>query len=378
MESESDLRRLEEINKDKEEDEKKTQELKEAFARIANTKNREELSSPKLNYKSKVQYNRINQVLLNSENRGSWEYDVKQFVGSCDGETQSKLVCGNYIDIRIMRRNMKNNEHAQMLKEDWKFIATLLAFDSLKEKDSLSLEECLEVATRRRSNGSRYNLDGDDGRRLLNYEPGKKEKSQIEDKPQKQKRKRGVISQSKTIEALSKAVEENIQLKVKGRNMRTTTADNVKRQKISYSTIWRNHCQSSDYIVMEVLEMDSTLKFYRLKKTPTDLLKARLMGMLTVSKDEAREQILKRRSKDSQVKKPVTEEKLKDEMRKKKTKMARSTCWKQCMFCFVYAEVETVILESSARAHYRLYHEGKNTAGEEPLAFPIVQILEKD
>ena len=102
------------------------------------------------------------------------------------------------------------------------------------------------------------------------------------------------------------------------------------------------------------------------------------MGMLTVSKDEAREQILKRRSKDSQVKKPVTEEKLKDEMRKKKTKMARSTCWKQCMFCFVYAEVETVILESSARAHYRLYHEDKNTAGEEPLAFPIVQILEKD
>lgn len=93
MESESDLRRLEEINKDKEEDEKKTQELKEAFARIANTKNREELSSPKLKYKSKVQYNRINQVLLNSENRGSWEYDVKQFVGSCDGETQSKLVC---------------------------------------------------------------------------------------------------------------------------------------------------------------------------------------------------------------------------------------------------------------------------------------------
>ena len=40
MESESDLRRLEDINKDKEEDEKKTQELKEAFARIANTKNR--------------------------------------------------------------------------------------------------------------------------------------------------------------------------------------------------------------------------------------------------------------------------------------------------------------------------------------------------
>ena len=53
MESESDLRRLEEINKDKEEDEKKTQELKEAFARIAKTKNREELSSPKLKYKVK-------------------------------------------------------------------------------------------------------------------------------------------------------------------------------------------------------------------------------------------------------------------------------------------------------------------------------------
>ena len=141
MESESDFRRQDDIS----EDIRKAKDMREAFARIANTKNREKLSSPKLKYKSKVQYIKINHVLNNTEIRGNWEYDLKMFIDSCDGETQSKLVCGNYIDIRNLRRNMMYNEHAQMLQEDWKFIATLLTFDSLKEKNNLTLEECLEI-----------------------------------------------------------------------------------------------------------------------------------------------------------------------------------------------------------------------------------------
>ena len=303
---------------------------------------------------------------------------MKMFIDSCDGETQSKLVCGNYIDIRNLRRNMMCNEHAQMLQEDWKFIATLLTFDSLKEKNNLTLEECLEIATRKRSSKGKYNLSGEDAKRLLNHEPGSKERLQVEEKPQKQKRQRGVISKSKTVEALSRAVEDKIQLKVKGRNMKTTTAENVRRQKISYSTIWRKHMKNTDYVVTEKVEMDQTLKFYIFKKTPTDLLRTRLEEMLKVSKEEAEEQILEKRNKDTQVKKPMTEEELKEKMRQKKGKMTRSTCWKQCMFCFVYAGVETVILESSSSAHYRLYHKDQNTRGEEPQAFPTVQILEKD
>ena len=100
------------------EDIRTAQDLREAFARIANTEDREELSSPKVKYNSKQQYTKINQVLNNTEIRGNWEYDLKMFIDSCDGETQSKLVCGNYIDIRNLRRNMMYNEHAQMLQED--------------------------------------------------------------------------------------------------------------------------------------------------------------------------------------------------------------------------------------------------------------------
>ena len=88
------------------EDIRTAQDLREAFARIANTENREELSSPKVKYNSKQQYIKINQVLNNAEIRGNWEYDLKKFVDSCDRDTQSKLVCGNYIDIRTLKRNM--------------------------------------------------------------------------------------------------------------------------------------------------------------------------------------------------------------------------------------------------------------------------------
>ena len=360
------------------EDKRTAQDLREAFARIANTENREELSSPKVKYNSKQQYIKINQVLNNAEIRGNWEYDLKKFVDSCDRETQSKLVCGNYIDIRTLKRNMNNSDHVLMLQEDWKFIATLLAFDSLKEKDILSLEECLEIATRRRCKKSPYNLNGEDAKRLLNHEPGSKEKLQVIEKPQRQKRKKGVIAQSKTVEALSRAVEENTKLKVRGRNMKTTTPANVRRKKLNYNRIWTNHIENTDYVMTGEVDIDEKLGFYRFEKTPTDLLRNRMDDLLIVTKEEAKRQIKERRDKETNVKKSVTEEELVEEMRKKKNTMARSTAWKKCHLCLHFAEVDTVILGSSSRAHYRGYHENQNTAHFEPLAFSVVQILEKD
>ena len=100
--------------------------------------------------------------------------------------------------------------------------------------------------------------------------------------------------------------------------------------------------------------------------------------LLIVSKEEAKRQIKEKRDKETNVKKSMTEEELMEEMRKKKNTMERSTTWKKCHFCLHFAEIDTVILGSSSRAHYRGYHEEKNTAHFEPLAFPVVQILEKD
>ena len=117
------------------EDNRMSENLKKALASFAKNENREKLdeNSAKLKYTAIQQYHKVNQLLLNSQIRGHWEWDLKRFIDKCDRKTQEKLACGNYLDIKTLKINMRKSEHVHYLNEDWKYIATLLTVESLKE-----------------------------------------------------------------------------------------------------------------------------------------------------------------------------------------------------------------------------------------------------
>ena len=349
---------------EREEDNRIIENLRMTLAKIHTIPSREKMSKDRVKFRAQDQYNRINQLLMNAEQRGNWEYDIKRFVSSCDKRTQEKL-SGNYLDIRVMKANMRRSEHVHLLKEDWQYIAILLAIDSLRNSECLTLEECLDLVTRDRGDSGKYNWTENDSKRLMIGEV------KI-DKAKPQKRKRGNKSQTRTVKALSETLEENIELKVKGRNMRTTTLSNVKRLKISCNTIWRKHIQSKLTRTVAV-EIDPQIGLFKFTKIPTEALKNKMKDMLQIDKDEARRQIKEKRSRDKDRQKELSDEELKH----KRMVMKRSTCWKKCMYC-QYLDIDTIILESSSRAHYRLYHQKMNSGGMEPLALPVVQILEKE
>ena len=347
--------------------------LRKAVANFAKDENREKFdeASAKLKYNSSEQYKRINQLLTNSQIRGHWEWDLKKFIDSCDRKSQYKLACGNYIDIKTLNINMKKSEHIHYLKEDWQYIATLLTVESLKEKGCLDLEECLEIATRTRREKSPYNWKKKDSERLLNKETAHTEK------PKPQKRKKGEISETKTIKTLEGTKEREIILKVKGKNLKTITLKNVRRQKITYSVMERKHLWT-DMNVTKIMEMWPEMGYTKFTKEPSEMLKEKINKMLKISKSEAKNQILRKGNKENTAQK-VTQQERMEELRKKRQEMSRSCCWKQCMACLVLAGIETVILESSIKAHHTSVHLPMNKTTEmDKRAFPVVEILHKE
>ena len=348
--------------------------LRKALANFAKDENREKFdeASAKLKYTPSEQYQRTNQLIHNSQIRGHWEWDLKRFIDSCDRKTQYKLACGNYIDIKTLKINMKKSEHVHYLKEDWQYIATLLTVESLKEKGCIDLEECLEIATRTRREKSPYNLKKKDSDRLLNRETTHAEK------PKPQRRKKGEMSETKTVKTLEGTKEREITLKVKGKNMKTITVKNVRRQKITYSVMERKHLWT-DLNETKMMEIWPEMGYTKFTKEPSDMLKEKINLMLKISKSEAESQILRKRNKENTTQKRVTQQERMEELRKKRQEMSRSCCWKQCMACLVIAGIETVILESSTKAHHTSVHLPMNKTSEmDKRTFPVVEILHKE
>ena len=356
------------------EDNRMSENLKKALASFAKNENREKLdeNSAKLKYTAIQQYHKVNQLLLNSQIRGHWEWDLKRFIEKCDRKTQEKLACGNYLDIKTLKVNMRKSEHVHYLNEDWKYIATLLTVESLKERGYIDLEECLEVATRTRKGKSPYNWTRHDSERLLNRETA------LVEKPKPQKRKKGEISEAKTVEAFEGTKDKEIILKVGGKNMRTITVKNLRRHKIICSVMERKHLWT-EMNITTMMEVYPTMGYTKFTKKPSEMLKDKINKMLKISQSEAKSQILRRRSKENTAQERVTQQERMEELRKKRQEMSRTCAWKQCMACLVIADIEIVMLESSTKAHHTAVHLPMNTTKDiEQRAFPVVEILHKE
>ena len=226
----------------------------------------------------------------------------------------------------------------------------------------------MEVATRDREGGGKYTWTTSDSDRLL----GVRQKME---KPQPQKRKKGDISKSRTVKALTETKQDHVVLKVKGRNMKTTTLSNVQRLKLSFNSIWRKHMKSK-FTVTEQINIDPDIGLFKFKKVPTDELKARIDSQLIVDAKEAEEKILEKLERTRKA--PADADCEIQEMVEKKKSMKRSTAWKSCLYCHHLAGEQIVILAASAKEHYRSYHQAHNDGVMDPLAFPVIKVLEKD
>ena len=182
-----------------------------------------------------------------------------------------------------------------------------------------------------------------------------------------------------TIQSLEEAQRKDITIRVNGRILKKMDKNNLENLQVFVSVQERKHLETEGNITKE-MRQDTKLGVTEFEKEASEYLKEIIEEKLRVSKFEAKRRILKKQNFCQKPKGSGKDVKAKkrEEVKRKKEAMKRTTCLRQCQICQHLAGLTTIVNESSMRSHFRAFHETENSYFEMDKRFiPVVKILHK-
>ena len=344
--------------------------LKNTLVEIAKTRENDKFVQGvnKLKYTRSEQDIIVSKLWVNSWINGNWEYTLKDLITSVDKDLQEKLTMGNKLDIKHFKLNLKRSEkHTALVKggcTDWMFIASMLAVESEIQKGN-SLEESLWEVTKNGPPKGKYNWNKKDMEKIFNISSSAKTPKEPKPRP------RGKKTQRKSVLSLEGAQKKGIKLMVDGKNLRKLEQKSLERRKVHWGIQEVKHLETEGNITKE-MNQDTKLKVTTFRKEASEELKRSMDAGLIVNKEEAKNSILKK------VCKQTEENSMKKDEQKRKEMKSATVCFMKCNLCEHFAQINTIIQESSKMYHFQAVHGNQLNINEmiKPY-YPVVKIIRK-